>query len=88
MNRLTAAIAAGSLAIGILIGSAGTIVVGNALDNDHEQRHAQMGSMMKMMSDPGMGSMMKMMSEQMDNAPRVVNPDNDRHEVHHPGDNQ
>ena len=76
MNRLTAAIAAGSLAIGILIGSAGTIVVGNALDNDHEQRHAQMGSMMKMMS------------EQMDNAPRVVNPDNDRHEVHHPGDNQ
>ncbi len=61
-RRLTAAIAAGALAVGILTGAAGAVVVGIATTNTALDRHSeQMGSMMEMMGSSGMGSMMELM---------------------------
>lgn len=58
MTRFTATIAGGALAIGILTGAAGAIVVSNATDDGLDRHHEQMGSMMSSMSASGMGSMM------------------------------
>ena len=61
-NRLAAAMAAGTLTLGLLVGAAGAAVVGNATTTDRgnylsqmTQMHASMGSdMMDGQSGPGM----------------------------------
>lgn len=79
-RRLTAAIAAGALAVGILTGAAGAVVVGNATTNAALDRHSeQMGSMMGMMGSSGMGSMMGMMG-----GPSGMGPNSGLHQAHHP----
>lgn len=79
-RRLTAAIAAGALAVGILTGAAGAVVVGTATTNTALDRHSeQMGSMMEMMGSSGMGSMMEMMG-----GPSEMGPDSGLHQAHHP----
>jgi hypothetical protein len=78
MTRFTAAIAAGALAIGILSGAAGMIVLGNASDGGFARHQDQMGSMMDM-SGPGM----EMMSEMMGGA-GSMDPDSSLHQGHHP----
>lgn len=79
-RRLTAAIAAGALAVGILTGGAGAVVVGIATTNTALDRHSeQMGSMMEMMGSSGMGSMMEMMG-----GPSEMGPNNGLHQAHHP----
>lgn len=58
-TRIVAALAAGALAVGILAGSAGTIVLREATNPntvDLTAQMSQMGSMMSMMS--GFGGMM------------------------------
>jgi hypothetical protein len=63
-TRIGAAIAAGFLAIGILVGAAGTIVIGDAADPDHMSDMAGMmangdrAGMMSMMGDGHMDAMM------------------------------
>ena len=79
-RRLTAAIAAGALAVGILTGAAGAVLVGNATTNTALDRHSeQMGSMMEMMRSSGMGSMMEMMG-----GPSEMGPNSGLHQAHHP----
>jgi hypothetical protein len=56
-TRIGAAIAAGFLAIGILVGAAGTIVVRDATTPDHM---GDMAGMASMMGDGGMAGMMSM----------------------------
>ena len=57
-TRITAAVAAGALAVGILTGSAGTIMARDATPqaSDWTAHMGQMGSMMSMMA--GQGGMM------------------------------
>ena len=64
-KRLAAAIAAGTLTLGLLVGAAGAVVVGNATTNDRAdflgqmtQMHASMSGMMGsgMMGSGMMGS--------------------------------
>ena len=67
-RRLTAAIAAGALAVGILTGAAGAVVVGTATTNTALDRHSeQMGSMMEMMGGPS-----------------EMGPNSGLHQAHHP----
>jgi hypothetical protein len=79
-TRLTAAIAAGALAIGVLTGAAGSIVMGNAIGDDAAGGQLeQMGSMMEMM--PGdMGWMM--------DGPDAMGPGPGGHDAHHPDSDQ
>jgi len=56
-RKLVAGIAAGAFALGILTGSAGTIVVGNTTTPN-----ADLAVMADHMADNGMSSMMSMMS--------------------------
>jgi hypothetical protein len=80
-TRLTAAIAAGALAIGVLTGAAGSIVIGNAIGNDSAARqHEQMGSMMEMMAGADMGSMM--------GGSDAMGPGPGAHDAHHPDSDQ
>jgi hypothetical protein len=80
-TRLTAAIAAGALAVGILTGAAGAVVVGNATTNTALDRHSvQMGSMMGVTGSSAMGSMMGMMG-----GPSGMGPNSGLHQAHHPG---
>ncbi len=60
-TRIGAAIAAGFLAIGILVGAAGTIVIRDATASDHMADMAEMAGMMSMMGGGHMGDMMSMM---------------------------
>jgi hypothetical protein len=53
--RLAGALAAGALAIGILVGSAGTIAIGDAARSDAVDANAHMGQMAAMMSMMGGG---------------------------------
>jgi hypothetical protein len=78
MTRFTAVIAAGALAIGILTGVAGTIVIGNATDGGFAQHHDQMGSMMDMS-----GAGMEMMSGMMSGS-GSMDPGSSLHQGHHP----
>jgi hypothetical protein len=52
-TTFTAAIAAGFLAIGILVGAAGAVVVGGAGTADFAGHMRDMGSMMSMTGGPG-----------------------------------
>lgn len=70
-TRIGAAIAAGFLAIGILVGAAGAIVIRGATTSDHM---ADIGSMMPMM---GAGQMSQMMGSGSPIGPQ-------QHEWHHP----
>ena len=91
-RRLTAAIAAGALAVGFLTGGAGAVVVGIATTNTALDRHSeQMGSMMEMMGSSGMGSMMEVMGSsgmgsmmEMMGGPSEMAPNNGLHQAHHP----
>jgi hypothetical protein len=84
-RRLTAAIAGGALAIGILTGAAGAVVVGNATADTALDRHnEQMGSMMDMMGGSGMGSMMDMMGGSMMSGADQMGPNSEQHQAHHP----
>ena len=74
-TRIGAAIAAGSLAVGILVGAAGTIVVRDATTTDLADHMrdmsasaGSMGSMAEMMSMMGGGDMAGMMSMMGPNA--------------------
>jgi hypothetical protein len=80
-TRLTAAIVAGALAIGVLVGAAGSIVIGDAVGDDTAARQdGQMGSMMEMMG-ADMGSMTEMMSGSGAMGPGA-------HDAHHPDSDQ
>lgn len=80
-RRLTAAIAAGALAVGILTGAAGAVVVGNATTNTALDGHSErMGSMM---GGSGMGSMMEMMGGSMGGTD-AMGPNSGLHQAHHP----
>jgi predicted phage tail protein len=88
-RRLTAAIAAGALAVGILIGAAGAVVVGNATADTALDRHYElMGSTMDMMGSSGMGSMMDMMGGSMMSGADEMGPNSEQHEAHHPDSDQ
>lgn len=84
-RRLTAAIAAGALAVGILIGGAGAVVVGNArVDTALDRHHELTGSMVEMMGGSGMGSMMDMMGGSLMSGADQMGPNREQHEAHHP----
>lgn len=55
-KRLTAAIAAGTLTLGLLVGAAGAVVVGNATTNDYTGQVTQMHASMSGMMGSGMMS--------------------------------
>lgn len=48
-NRLVAALSAGALAAGILVGAAGAVLIGNATGSDPSGMSGSMGGMMDMM---------------------------------------
>jgi hypothetical protein len=56
-NRIAAALAAGALAVGIIVGAAGAVLVGNATSPDRFGMDGSMGQMMNMMSGAGFDSM-------------------------------
>ena len=62
-TRIGAAIAAGFLAIGILVGAAGTIVIGDATASDHMSAMAGMSDMAGMRANGDMAGMMSMMGD-------------------------
>jgi hypothetical protein len=76
-TRLTAAVAAGALAIGVLTGAAGSIAIGN---DSAARQHEQMGSMMEMMAGSDMGSMM--------GGSDAMGPGPGAHDAHHPDSDQ
>lgn len=54
-NRLVAALGAATLTVGILIGAAGAVLVGNATAPDGMGMNGSMGQMMNMMGGSMMG---------------------------------
>ncbi|HEX2882980.1 MAG TPA: hypothetical protein VHQ42_00240 [Candidatus Limnocylindria bacterium] len=56
-NRIVAALAAGALVVGILVGAAGAVLVGNATAPDRYGLDGSMGRMMPMMGGPMMGGL-------------------------------
>lgn len=54
-NRIVAALAGAALAVGILVGAAGTVLIGNATAGDRAGMTGSMGQMMTMMGGSMMG---------------------------------
>lgn len=54
-NRIVAALAAGALALGIFVGAAGVVLVGDVTAPDRLGRNGTMGQMMTMMGGSMMG---------------------------------
>ena len=88
-SRSTAMIAAGVLAVGLVTGAAGAIVIGDATADRAMGRHFdQMGSMRGMTAGTDMGATMEMMGGSMMNAPGQMGPGSSQHDVHHPNANR
>ena len=88
-TRSTAAIAAGALALGLLTGAAGAVVVGNVTaDTAADRHHEHMDSMMEAMGGPDLGAMMEMMGGSMMGEPGEMGMGSSQHDAHHPNANQ
>lgn len=54
-NRIVAALGTATLAVGILIGAASAVLIGNTSNRDRTGMDGSMGQMMTMMGGPMMG---------------------------------